>query len=234
MKRILLICAISFLMITLQSSCKTEVKKEFSGYKFNKQYIQVENSSELDLTGSITVDMYIQLHSYPNAWTGIARKLQSDSKNEFNLRIKSQDVAQWYFGDGKKAVVLDWSPKNVIPLNQWVRLTAVRDLENKTLEVFVNGNSVAKKSFKVLPEATKTDQDILLLKHGNNTLDATISEVRVWSKAFSSKDINKTGVVRKPSKKRNLVGFWSFENLDKSVTTITDQSSGGNNAKILE
>lgn len=234
MKRILLIGSISFIILTLFASCKTEVKKELTGYKFNNQYVQVENSSDLDLTGSITVDMYLQLHSYPNSWLGVARKLQSDAKNEFNLRIKNQDVAQWYFGDGKNAIVLDWSPKDVLPLNEWVRLTAVRDLENKQLEIFINGESVAKKTFSKLPKSAKTDQNILLLRHGNRTLDATLSEFRIWSKAFNAKDINKTAVVNKPLKQKDLIGFWSFEKIEDVGVKVTDLSSSGNDAVIIE
>jgi hypothetical protein len=218
MKRLFFSLSILTTLALVFSGCQTEEKRELKGYKFIKENARTSEFSVDELSGSISVDMFIMLHSYPTKWTTIVSKLQSDSNNEFHLRIKNKDYAQWYYGDGKKAIVLDWKSESVLPLNQWVRLTAVRDRSKKTMELFANGQSVAKKTYKVMPKPVKTGAGINFMAYGKSSLDATVADVRIWSKALTPSDINKTaGIIKKADKMKDLVAYWNFEFVENGI-----------------
>ncbi len=231
MKRTIKFLILGLIIPSLLVGCITTEERELKGYKFNKEWAKTEPFSSDLLTGSITVDMYIMLHSYPTKWTTIVSKLESDAKNEFHLRLRGKDRAQWYFGDGNKAIVLDWIPEEVIPLNEWVRITAIRDRENKNMELLVNGQSAAKKTFRTLPRSAKTENAIILMAHGNNLLDATVADIRIWGKALSLAEINKTAIgVKKASKEKSLVAYWNFEVVENDV--VRDLSGKNNDLSI--
>jgi len=136
MSKLILILLTVFVVL---NACNTKKDFEINGYRFVNEYAEIDEITIDQLTGSITLDFLINLNSYPTTWTSIAYKFESDKKNEFNLRIKDKNEAQWYFGNGEKAFILEWSPKDLLPLNKWVRITAVRDVENQYMALYVDG-----------------------------------------------------------------------------------------------
>ena len=231
MKKVFVFFAMLMIVTLFFSGCKTEEKRELKGHKFENEYVEIEVGDNEDLTGSITIDMYIKLHDYPSGWGSIAHKLQSDAQNEFNLRIRGKDNGQWYFGDGRSAKVLDWKPEDVLPLNEWVRITAIRDIEKSELKLFINGELVANRSFTNLANAVKTNRNIFFLRHGKRTLTATLADVLLWKKALSIEEINKTSkVIKNPANQTDLIGYWRFEELEDNK--VNDKSASNWDAVV--
>jgi hypothetical protein len=222
------ICLLSFVLI----SCKTEIKRELMGYEFNNEYVEIEAYDNNKFAGNLTIDMYIKLHNYPTAWTSIAHKRLTNEQTDFNLRIKDETEGQWFFGDGTVPIVLRWNPKELLPLNEWTRITAVRNMTTNTLELFINGKSVAKRLFN-FTNVAKSGEKIIFLKYEKRTLNATLADVIIWSKALTFEEINSTsGVIPNPTKQNDLLGFWQFNSLkDKEVI---DLSGHNPNAVINE
>lgn len=214
MKKLLLNAMVLVLALTM-SSCENVEKKVMEGYKFNKERGVARIAKSVDFCDEITIDMFIKLHSYPTTWTSVISKFLSDSDNEFHLRIKNQDTAQWYYGAGDRAFVLLWNPSKLLPLNEWVRLTAIRDRKEAKLSIFINGKEAASKTFEQLPISTLNNADIVLMGTGRLTLDATIAELRIWKTVLDGADIEKTTTINEPEKHRQLVGYWRFDGVKK-------------------
>jgi hypothetical protein len=99
------------------------------------------------------------------------------------------------------------------------------------MELLVNGQSAAKKTFRTLPRSAKTENAIILMAHGNNLLDATVADIRIWGKALSLAEINKTAIgVKKASKEKSLVAYWNFEVVENDV--VRDLSGKNNDLSI--
>src|SRR5690606_2089413 len=89
--------------------------------------LTVPDTRDLDLSGDLSLGLWLNLNSWPSDWTVIAGKFLSDTENEFCLRIKNQKTAQFFYGQGDKAVVLHtWNPGAYFTTNQWVHLAVVR------------------------------------------------------------------------------------------------------------
>jgi len=230
MKRINNFFLFGLISIALLSSCKDE-GMVLTGYRFEKERAVIETSSSDDFKGDLTIDMYIMLHSYPKTWTGIISKFKTDYLNEFNLRIKDKDLGHWYFGAGDRAFVLSWDPSKVLPLNEWVRLTAIRHRELKCLTLLINGEEVAKRRLNSMPLAAEANNNIVLMALGKSSLDATLAEVRIWNKALNIAEINSSSQpIKKPTRDKNLVGYWRFNSVKDGV--VSDLSEYQRDAKI--
>lgn len=222
-----------FIFLFVFFGCKNEISRDLEGYTFDGQYAEIERSNSGLFTESITIDMYVKLHHYPSAWTGIVSKMKSDTQNEFNLRIQNADNAQWYYGDGSRAIVMNWTPKEVLPLDQWTRLTAIRNIEANELSLYANGVLVANRVLENLPKAQATSSNIFLMRQANrpNTLDATIADLVIYNKALSPEEIQKSGQsLDNPKKKENLIGYWHFGHIEND--NVPDKSENSPNAYI--
>lgn len=211
-----------FLIITLfifgLMGCKTTTEKEFKGYRFTNDWAETEVFLSNELTGSITIDMYLMLHSYPTNWTGIITKFSSESEAEFNFRFKNQNIGRWFYGNGDKMVQLGIDPNTCMPLNQWLRITCIRDFETNTMDILVNSESKGQKKFKKIKPAVATNTSIVFCAQGKRTLDATLAEVRLWSKALTPSEIAKTALeIKKPNDYSELQGYWLFDNVENGV-----------------
>lgn len=220
MKNLLILSA----MVVLLLSCATEEKRELKGYKFNKEGAQSTNVKSNKLTRDLSLDMYVMLHSYPKSWTSIISKFKNDQSCEFNLRIKNGEIGQFYYGDGKKNYAMKFNSKDVLPLNTWVRLTAVKDMKKKELVIYANGKKVAQRSFRNLPQAQSEENSIVIAALGKKSLNATFAEVRIWNKALSMSDIQETGgIIKTPAAEKNLFAYWMFDNVQsKEIENLTE------------
>ncbi len=205
----------------LTTSCSSSSEKEAKGYTFNKEFATTEPFEIEELTGSITVDIFFVLHEYPTSWTTVITKHESGTRNEFLLRIRDKNFAQWLYGDGKNSSSLGWTPGQVLPLNQKVRLTVIRNIEERVMSLYIDGVLVEKKEFETLENAASTNSRLLIAAQGKKFLNATFYEIRIWSKALTVEEISSTSFNTK-IRVKGIVGYWNFNKLD--VDKIRDRS----------
>ncbi|MDD4748115.1 MAG: LamG domain-containing protein [Salinivirgaceae bacterium] len=212
-------------IVALLLGCGKEEARELKGYKFNKEYALSKDFKTRRLSRNLTIDMYVMLNAYPKSWTNVISKMGNEKSGEFSLRIKNNKEGQFYYGNGSSAIVLQWNPSEVLPLNTWVRLTAVRDLDKTELVLYANGKQVARKKFKKLPRAETSESPIFVSGTNNRGLDATFAEIRIWDKAISTSDITKTAdIIKNPGEDSNLVGYLLFDNVkNKRVESLTSK-----------
>lgn len=220
-----------FVVGFLLYACSSTEERTLSGYKFYKESAETESFSNNEFSGNLTVDVFLMIHEYPSTWTTVVRKAESNEKNEFHLRFGADNSAQWFFGDGIAPMVLNWKPQDYIKLNQWVRVTAVRNIDLALLEIWIDGKQVSSKKFKEMPFASKTENSIVFMGQGKNTLDATVAEIRLYSKALTAQEIEKTyGAIKRPDKQEKLAGLWLFDKPEGEI--VRDISGKGRDVKI--
>lgn len=176
---------IIFLFFLIPTGCSEKKNFKLQGATFENQWIVIQPAQPLHFTGSLTIDLYIKLHEYPNDWTTIIAKRKTDHKNEFSLRLKNKNNGHWYFGSESAVTVLRWDPEKLLPLGEWVRLTLVRDSWRKKLMIYKNCELKASKNIKPSLRVQKADVPITLLRQGAQCLHATLAEIRIWDRALS-------------------------------------------------
>lgn len=220
------------ILLTLFTGCQTEEKKPLSGFEFNNQRGIISVTETSDFVNNLTIDMYIKLKSYPENWTSIVSKFVSDHDNEFNIRIKDKNTAQWYYGVGEKAYVLGWNPSEVLPLNQWVRLTAIRNRKAKTMTLMINNKVVATKKYANLPQAKQNKRSIVLMARDRFSLNGEIADLKIWKSVLSDEDLKNSFEIENPENQSKLVGYWKFDNIENGK--IIDLSGNKRNGKIVK
>lgn len=200
-------------LVVAITGCNMSDQRIIEGYTFNQEKGVVSVPQSDDFRGDITVDMFIKLHSYPSTWTSIVSKFTTDGNNEFNIRIKNQDTAQWYYGAGDRAFVLLWNPAKLLPLNEWVRLTAVRDIKKAKLSMFINGKEVVSRTFPQLPISAQSNSDIVLMGNNKFTINGAVAMLKIWKTPLNEEEIENTTVINKPTENDHLIGFWRFGNV---------------------
>ena len=120
--------------------------------------------------------------------------------------------------------------------NSWHHATGVYDGEN--LKIYLDGNLVASQSFSGGNIAFGGNNQSTYLNIGSHpapndaeTFDGLIDEVSIWDTALSQSQILSYMSASPTGSESGLVGYWNFN--EGTGTTLTDQTSNGNNGTIV-
>lgn len=163
--------------------------------------LTVPDTRHQDLSGDLSLGLWLNLHRWPTDWTVIIGKFLNDTENEFCLRIKNHKTAQFYYGQGDKTAVLNtWNPDAFFTTNQWVHLAVVRK-QGKFSRLYVNGVIRAERDIAGMEAANKITADANLLGHTTDKrrLDATIQHPWVTRQALTSQAIRATLQIKSDS-----------------------------------
>ncbi len=182
-----------------------------------KNALTLPNTSNLDLSGDLSFGLWLKLHSWPSVWTMIAGKFLSDTENEFCLRIKNRTTAQFFYGQGCKAVVLHtWNPSKYFNTKQWVHLALVRK-GGKFSRLYINGIIRAERDIEGMETAEKLTAEVELLGHKTDerVLDATIQHPWVTNQALTSLKVRATLLAKSGS-----LNEYGYQRLPKGVLNL--------------
>jgi hypothetical protein len=150
---------------------------EFDGAS---SYVDCGNVDNLSITGDLTFSMWVKISEYPTGWRNMLSKLESDTRNEFNFRYKTSTAAQFYFGTGAAAIVLNWNPSEDLPLDTWTHIAGVR--KSKTyLKLYFDG--VEKRSLNITADAISTNAHVTIGRQSDNKFyfEGIIDEVGIFN-----------------------------------------------------
>ncbi|TAG86548.1 MAG: cyanobactin biosynthesis PatC/TenC/TruC family protein [Oscillatoriales cyanobacterium] len=145
---------------------------------------------------------------------------------------------KWEFWLGSGEVGASWivlgGPD--IEINTWVHLTGVYDGKSDTAHFYVNGQEVSKKENVKFKTNTKrllrigagtTEQP----GYGDYLFNGKISEVRLWNKVRTAKEIQSKLVHRLKGDEVGLVGYWPLS--EGSGTLAREKAKKPQNGKIF-
>lgn len=113
-----------------------------SAFSFNgvDSYVQVNDSSSLDMTDAITIEAWIKPDAYdPIEGQSVVTKLGGRTAERSYTMFLASD-GKLYFGTVNSAGAGGkWVPGPVIPLNQWAHVAGVKDAGSTSARIYVNG-----------------------------------------------------------------------------------------------
>lgn len=113
-----------------------------SAFSFNgaDSYVQVNDSSSLDMTDAITIEAWIKPDAYdPIEGQSVVTKLGGRTAERSYTMFLASD-GKLYFGTVNSAGAGGkWIPGPVIPLNQWAHVAGVKDAGSTSARIYVNG-----------------------------------------------------------------------------------------------
>lgn len=214
------------------SDYHSDTNNDINYYEFTNSWGEIEFDYPDLLTGNLTIDMLVFMNFYPETWTPLISKIASDQSNEFNFRIRDRTVGQWYYGNGENPIILTWRPETALPLGRWVRLTAVRDIDNGMQQLFLNGREISRRHYENLNHAANTDASIYIMGNRSRTLPGKLSYLRIWNTSFDKSTLIMMDEALESSKKiPGLIGYWKFDHVGEEGI-IVDLSGNENHIFI--
>ncbi|MBX7041404.1 MAG: proprotein convertase P-domain-containing protein [Ignavibacteria bacterium] len=233
MKKILLeiLAVLGFLSPAIRSEAYISWNQACSFAGNSTSYVSVPNSPTLDITGSFTLEAWIN----PSIITGskgiISKGGSLGTALKYGLRLSS----------GRILLATNGAPRlfskstSLLPVNEWTHVSATYDQSLNEFRIYIDG--VLDTSSVVASAAPSANSDSLYIGiSGNSTpFSGKLDEVRVWNRAVSSAEVARnfrSVLCTFSGEYYGLVLSIPFQR-EYSVSTFTtrDLSGNGNNGK---
>ena len=197
------------------------------------QYLEVANSSSIDLTGSLTVEAWIKLDHFTNTWQPIFYK--GDASSDWRLR----SYAMWLNSDGSLQFGSDTRYTNtaagIVQAGVWTHIAGTIDRATGSLRIYVNGEQAAARDNIGTAPSTAYDQPLLLggglyQSSDSNLFAGALDEVRIWNTARSQAQIQAARDTPLNGNEAGLVLYLKAN--EGSGETLADLSGDGNPAQV--
>ncbi|MBK6536477.1 MAG: proprotein convertase P-domain-containing protein [Ignavibacteria bacterium] len=146
-------------------------------------YIVVRNSPELDITGSFTIEAWVN----PVNVTSPAFQIILQKRNA------GADGYTLYLSNGKVAIrtgaTTRLTGQEVIPSNTWSHIAGTYNSATNTFVTYVNGNFDTSAVVALAAPLSNSDS-ILIGKGSNSPFEGVMDEVRIWNKALSGTEVD--------------------------------------------
>ncbi len=202
---------------------------EFLVFDGTSQYVNVGNSTPLDISGSaITLEALINMSEWRDeVWKGcILNKEQGGSGTDNGYMLRAGADGQLNFNLGSNS----WNEINTeagsLQLNKWHHVAATYD--GYVQKLFIDGNLVAEAADTFAIASSNADLFIGSMQGDpNRTINGSLSQVRVWNVARTHQEIadNMNGDL--VGDEAGLVGYWKLDEGEGQV-------AGGSSANAIE
>jgi hypothetical protein len=162
-------------------------------------FVQVEDSPAISVTGSLTIDAWVNFTSFPtdNNFSAIVSKwaTSENAKHSYFLGINSEGNLRLAVGSAEGSGTVTTSGFNNIPLNVFTHITAVFESSSQISRLYINGvekasgsipiSSIADNDEPLLIGATDFEQFVSTRQFMNGMID----EVEIFNRTLSQSEI---------------------------------------------
>jgi hypothetical protein len=152
-------------------------------------YVRVLDSNSLDITNAITISAWV----YPTSWSSthsrIVSKESDITANPYALELDSSGNRTMFclnVGSGENC--LAFSETNSISLDNWHYITGTWNGTHS--QIYINGTLKSTNPLTGVMSASTNNVLIGNNPSNNRQFNGTIDEVRIWSRALNSTEIN--------------------------------------------
>ncbi len=193
----------------------------------SSSYLAVPHSSSLNITGSFTLE----------AWINPTNTASPPFQIILQKRAASVDGYTLYLSNGKVAIRTGASTRLVgsivIPNNQWSHIAGLYDSPTNTFTIYVNGSYDTSNNVSGAAPIANTDS-VLIGKGSNSPFAGKLDEIRIWNKNIEADIIDFTNLSLGTNTGiyTGLVLSLTFQNSNPVGTpfSLLDWSGNNNNA----
>ena len=191
------------------------------------QYLTVGSGTEYDLTGKVSVDVWVKLNDV-SRYQGIVSKIQSGS---YGMSINANGNFVWavHVGGEYRRVYSDEKAQ----IGKWYHLTGTYDgnksylYVDEKLQSQVQEISGSIKSTSNVPLTMGTNPSTWGSVTDIDYLNGNIREVRIWDKALSTSEVTSNATKTMTGSESGLIGNWIFDGV---LHNVPNKVANGENA----
>lgn len=180
-------------------------------------FLRMENNSTINLTGSLTIEAWINPSSLQSR--SILNKT-SGSSNGYELAITSAGKVTFRIDNTTLTSTLTYSA------NTWTHIAATFNSSGGSMKIYING---------VLDPNTATSSlsgntDKLLIGGDINFFNGSLDEIRLWNTVRTETQIQANMCQKLAGSESNLIGYWNFDTPEG--LNVPDKTSNNNYATM--
>jgi len=222
-KILFLILKSSFLVLNSNAQMTWNQACLFEGTA--SSYVAVSHNSLLNITGSFTIEMWVNPDSVETGAQILLQKRAVGNNVGYTL----------YLSSGKVAVRTNSSTrlagKTLIPNHKWTHVAGSYTFSTGVFRVFINGVQDTTSTFAGAAPISNTDS-VLIGKGNNNPFDGMMDEIRIWNVGLTASDIlqvMRMSLGTNSGFYNGLVASYTFQNSNPAGTLFSLNDFSGNN-----
>ena len=185
----------------------------------------VDLGTKLQIPGDQTIEMWIQPGNFDEQRSPYAKM----DSGEGSIAVNTDATVTYYYGNSTElGQFQEFNTTTKLPANMWSHLAAVRDLENKKLYWYINGEVESAEAQYDEPMAA--EGSTFIGQGFMNNFLGQIDEVRIWNVARSGEQIEANMDATLAGDEEGLVGYWRFNEGYGDIAF--DETSNGNNGQL--
>lgn len=198
------------------------------------QVVVPHDTSLIPNLGNFTIEFWIKTHyiGTPSSYGIVMAKYGSGN---YELAFSSSDSISFNLADSLSSQVLE-STSSVADGN-WHHLAFVRDVDNASMAIYVDGLLDNSASLTVLGNIKPTEDLYLGAYNGSFPSRITLDELRIWKRALNISEIQAQMNCEIYGSENNLSAYYSFNQaiangLNTQDTILRDFSNNSNHGKL--
>ncbi|MBN1479445.1 hypothetical protein JXA70_04155 [candidate division KSB1 bacterium] len=190
-----------------------------------KDYIYCGNDPSLSIVGDLTVEAWLFPTGTMHGQTVISKHYES----EYDITFWHQKL-NYYHGPNWRDNTYEFN--YIFAPQKWYHIAVVRNSDNKTVTLYVNGSVVQGKGvYKNDPPASSHNLSFgYRINTNSQPFEGKIDQVRLWTKARSRDEIQRDMLQSLVGIEAGLVGCWQFE--EGSGSEVKDRTPNRNHGTI--
>jgi subtilisin-like proprotein convertase family protein len=194
----------------------------------SSSYVSVPNSSSLNLTGSFSIEAWVNPANTNNKGV-ISKGGALGTSLKYAMRITSSRVSLITNG----AARISSKTTSLVPLNAWTHIAATYNSASGQFKIYINGLSDTSATVAGAAPTTNTDSLFIGISGNSTPFNGQIDEVRLWNRELSATEVTqymRTTLGTSSGIYSGLVMSIAFQGENTSADLFKDMSGNNNNA----
>lgn len=164
----------------------------------NSEYLSAADHSSLDLTGDISVSLWVKLETQVPSWLRydlVGKWINTDTFGDHSWVLSYYHDSGYFLSFGVAA--LDYQNPQWHPVSQtlstgtWYHIVATWDASEHTATFYVDGSSIGSNNSGTYTSQASTAAPLRIgaASGGGSAVDGLIDEVGLWSRVLSSSEV---------------------------------------------
>lgn len=196
--------------------------------------VNIGNDASVQITGDQTIEFWYRTNNGGGTRRNPLNKAYGGEGTITEEDGSSDNLFSYYYGTaGSNSSPYQGFKTNTnrsdVTVGRWYHVALVRDLQNRTLTWYLNGEVDASASADY-SSANSSGNNLQLGNGYTSRWDGAMREFRLWSVARSQKEIQARMNTRMTGTEEGLVVYYDFQ--EGTGSTLTDLTGNGNNGAI--
>ncbi|MBK9332682.1 MAG: proprotein convertase P-domain-containing protein [Ignavibacteria bacterium] len=196
-------------------------------------YVRVQNSSSIDLTGSFTIEAWVNPASLSGASKGIIAKGSSlGTSLKYAIRLNTS---------GRFSVITNGAQRlisrssSAVTINNWNHISATYDSSANLFSIYINGVLDTTAAVAGGAPAANSDSLFIGISGASTPFNGQLDEVRIWNRDLSADEVNRymrTSLCTSSGVYNGLGLSMTFQRQSNITPFTADDFSGNGNSGI--